>query len=288
MPLRAESLPGNPRALWEAVRQLQRAVRELRASRSLEHASLSSGALSVLGASGQGLRLVPVSLTGVALPDGSVVYPPAVAFLSDAGDIAAGALTAYRKPTAAGSVPVVLLLSPQAGTATAGLTLQGGETGGEAALATLAAGGAVLTLSTAGIGISGTSTTPGWNEDTTGSTNTSTSYTDAAGGAFSATCTVPPSGRVMVNVRCTQRATGTLNALTSWRAVGGTSGTVYTENDAAALAVTGANNVSLSLRHPLSGLVPGELLTVTQKYRLNSATTQTIAYRSTLLEPQLT
>ncbi|MGJ5898540.1 hypothetical protein ACSCBZ_42380 [Streptomyces niveiscabiei] len=287
MPLRAESLPGNPRALWEAVRQLQRAVRELRASRSLEHASLSSGSLSVLGSAEQSLRLVPVSPTGVTLPDGSVVYPPAVAFLSGSGDIAAGALTAYRKPTAAGSVPVVLLLSPQAGTATAGLTLQGGETGGEAALATLAAGGAALTLSTAGIAVSGVPGN-GWAEDAVTTTNTSTTYADALSGVFSATCTVPPTGRVTVTIRCTQRATGTLNALTSWRATGTASGIRYAENDDAALVVPGANNLSLSLRHPLTGLAPGETLTVKTLHRLNSATTQTIAYRSILLEPNLT
>ncbi|MET8982147.1 hypothetical protein ABZX85_41845 [Streptomyces sp. NPDC004539] len=287
MPLRAESLPGNPRALWEAVRQLQRAVRELRASRSLEHASLSSGALSVLGSAGQTLRLVPVSPTGVTLPDGSVVYPPAVAFLSHPGDLAAGALTAYRKPTTGGSVPVLLLLSPQTGMATAGLTLQGGETGGEAAVATLAAGGAALTLSTAGIAVSGV---PGygWSEDAVTTTNTSTTYADAVSGAFSATCTVPPTGRVVVNIRCTQRATGTLNALTSWRATGSSSGVRYTENDDSALVVPGANNLSLNLRQPLTGLTPGETLTVKTLHRLNSATTQTIAYRSIFLEPNLT
>jgi hypothetical protein len=305
VPLPAENLPGNPRALWETVRALQRAVKELRASRSLEHSSLSSGAFSVLGSGGQTLQLVPTSPTGVTLPDSSVIYPPAVALLSAVADIAAGLLTTYRKPTVAGSVPVAVLLSPQAGPSTAGLTLQGGEEGGETAIATLAAAGAslaltptgltvtlasgvVLTVGAAGVGATGTTTAPGWAEDTTGSTNTSTTYADAAGGAFSATCIVPPTGRVLVDIRCTQRAPAGLNAHTSWRATGSVSGTQYTENDTAALVVNGANNISLSLRHRLTGLTPGETLTVKTLHRMNAAGTQTIAYRSILLEPSLT
>ena len=116
-------------------------------------------------------------------------------------------------------------------------------------------------------------------EDTVSRTTTSTTYTDATNGAFSASVTVPPSGRVMVAVRSTQRNSGSLNAITSWRAVGSTSGTVYTENDTAALIVGGTSNLSLPLTKRLSGLVAGETLTITTKHRVNSASTATFDYR---------
>lgn len=116
-------------------------------------------------------------------------------------------------------------------------------------------------------------------EDTSSRTTTSTSYTDASGGAFSTTITVPPSGRVMVAVRSTQRNSTTLNTITSWQAVGSTSGTVYSANDGAAIIVKGTDNVSLCLTKRLTGLSPGETLTVTTKHRVNSASTATFDYR---------
>ncbi|MFF9097554.1 hypothetical protein ACF1AX_31085 [Streptomyces sp. NPDC014802] len=122
-------------------------------------------------------------------------------------------------------------------------------------------------------------------EDTASRTTTSTTYTDATGGAFSCSVTVPPSGKVMVAIRSTQRNSGSLNTITSWRAVGSTSGTVYTENDTAALiwSGSGSTNLSLSLVKRLSGLVPGETLTVTTKHRVNSASTATFDYRQIVL-----
>ncbi|MGW0131884.1 hypothetical protein [Streptomyces sp. NPDC003299] len=121
-------------------------------------------------------------------------------------------------------------------------------------------------------------------EDATTKTTTSTSFADASGGAFTCSVVVPPSGRVMVSVRATQRNSANLNTITSWRAVGSTSGQVYTENNEAALIAPGAvmgstNNISLSLVKRLSGLVPGETLTVTTKHRVNSASTATFDYR---------
>ncbi|MDX3527132.1 hypothetical protein P1P75_11930 [Streptomyces sp. ID05-39B] len=305
MPIRAELLPGNPRTVTEDLRRLKRIVEELRASRGLENSALTSGGLTAIGSGGQSLQLTPTSPTGITLPDSSVINPPAVALTSSTTDLAAGILAAYRKPTTIGSVPVVVLLSPQAGPSTAGVTLQGGEESGESALAQLAAGaatlaltptgltltlasGAVLTFTAAGISASGTTAAPEFAEDTTTRTSTATAFADAASGPFSAQVTVPPSGRVIVTIRCTQRATGSLNAFTSFNAVGSSSGTRYTENLTAALAVNGANNFSLSLRHPLSGMTPGETLTVTHKHRLNAAGTQTLDYRSILLEPSTT
>jgi hypothetical protein len=303
---RASRFPNDGTDLPRRIRDLEGFVRELAAAPRGANTSISSGEFTLVGAGGQRIMLTPTSPVGVTLPDGSVIYPPAIALLSAVADLAAGALTTYRKPTTSGSTPVTALISPQLGPTTAGVTLQGGEDGGETAVATLAAGGATLTLtptgltimltsgvtltlSTAGIAATGTDTASGWAEDTTGSTSTSTTYADAVAGAFSASMTVPPTGRVFVHIRCTQRASGsTLNAHTSWRGIGTTSGTVYTENDTAALVVSGANNVSLSLRHRLTGLTPGETLTVTTKHRLNTTGTQTLAYRSILIEPSLT
>ena len=116
-------------------------------------------------------------------------------------------------------------------------------------------------------------------EDTTSRTTTSTTFTDASGGAFSLAITVPPSGAVMVAIRSTQRNSGSLNTITSWQAVGSTSGTVYSANDTAAVIVGGTSNLSLSLTKRLSGLVAGETLTITTKHRVNSASTATFDYR---------
>jgi hypothetical protein len=121
-------------------------------------------------------------------------------------------------------------------------------------------------------------------EDTSSRTTTSTSYTDASGGAFSASVVVPASGAVAVSIRSTQRNSGANNAITSWTATGTTSGTVYSANDNAALIVNGTNNFSLSLRYRLSGLTSGETLTVTTKHRVNTASTATFDYRIIILE----
>jgi hypothetical protein len=118
-------------------------------------------------------------------------------------------------------------------------------------------------------------------EDTTTRTTASTTFTDASGGAFSLAITVPPSGSVMISVRSTQRNSGSLNTITSWQAVGSTSGTVYSANDGAALiwSGSGTTNLSLCLTKRLTGLVAGETLTITTKHRVNSASTATFDYR---------
>jgi len=123
-------------------------------------------------------------------------------------------------------------------------------------------------------------------EDTTaGRSTASTAYTDASGGAFSAQAVVPVSGKVAVEIRSTQRNSSTSNTITSWQAVGSVSGTVYSPNDNAALITPGSNNQPLDLRKHLSGLVPGETLTVTTKHRVNNAATQGIFdYRLILIE----
>lgn len=121
------------------------------------------------------------------------------------------------------------------------------------------------------------------SEDTTTRTTASTSYTDASGGALSASVVVPASGQVVVSIRSTQRNSSTTNTITSWTASGSSSGTVYSANDTAALIVGGTANLSLSLRHRLTGLAVGETLTVTIKHRVNAGT-GTFDYRLILLE----
>jgi hypothetical protein len=101
---------------------------------------------------------------------------------------------------------------------------------------------------------------------------------------LSAAVTVPASGKVAVEIRCTQRNSSTLNSITSFAASGSTSGTVYTENDTAAIIVGGTTNVSLSLRQHLAGLTVGETLTVTMRHRVSAPSTATIDYRSICLE----
>lgn len=299
---RASRFPDDGTDIPRRLRDLERLVRELAAAPRGANTSISSGAgLTVIGAGGQRMTLTPTSTLGVTLPDGSVIYPPALALISALADAAAGALTVYRKPTTLGSVPVAALISPQSGPTTAGLNLQGGEDGGETALVTLAAAGATLTLaptsltitltggasltfSASGARWSGAGMAPVFAEDAVTQTSTATTFGDLPAGPFSASITVPPSGRVVVEIQCAQRAS-TGNAITSFRAVGTTSGTVFTEVINPALVVPGANNFLLSYRRPFPGLSAGETLTVTTKHRLNTAATQTIDYRSILLEP---
>ena len=124
------------------------------------------------------------------------------------------------------------------------------------------------------------------NEDTTSRTTSSNTYTDASGGAMTAAVIVPMSGKVAVEVRSTQRNnTAATNTITSWNGVGSVSGAVYSNNDTAALIVTGTGNMPLDLRYHLSGLVPGETLTVTIKHRVNNAASVgTFDYRQIMLE----
>lgn len=119
-------------------------------------------------------------------------------------------------------------------------------------------------------------------EDTTSRTTTSTSYTDASGGAMSTSVVVPASGQVIVEIRSTQRNSGATNTITSWTASGSTSGTVYSANDTAALIVGGTSNSSLDLSYRLSSLTPGETLTVTIKHRVGAGT-GTFDYRILML-----
>lgn len=121
-------------------------------------------------------------------------------------------------------------------------------------------------------------------EDATSSTTTSTSFANLASGAFSATLTVPTSGKVKVTIRVTCRNSGANNSISSFDASGSTSGTVHSASSTSAIIVNGTNNISLSLVKLLTGLTPGEVLTVTTKHRVNVASTLTADYRTIHLE----
>lgn len=122
-------------------------------------------------------------------------------------------------------------------------------------------------------------------EDTTaGATTTSTSFTNLSTGAFSTSITVPSSGNVIVTLRTTGRNSTTSNSITSLEASGSVSGTVVSPDSTSATIVTGTNNVSLMQSRRISGLEPGEILTVTSKHRVNAASTMTVDYRCLILE----
>ena len=121
-------------------------------------------------------------------------------------------------------------------------------------------------------------------ESASTSTTTSTTFANLASGAFSTTITVPPSGRVKVTIRSTQRNSGALNSITSFDATGSVSGTVHSASSTSAVIVSGTTNISLSLVKLLSDMTAGEILTVTTKHRVNSASTFTADYRTIHLE----
>lgn len=121
-------------------------------------------------------------------------------------------------------------------------------------------------------------------DTTAGRTTTSTTFGNLSGGAFSTSVLVPASGVVTVSVRATGR-NPTANGITSYTAVGTVSGTVVSASDVEALVVSsiGANQPHM-LRDMLTGLSPGETLTVTTQHRVNTASTATYDFRQILLE----
>jgi hypothetical protein len=61
VPLPVDHLPITPRSIWEAIQRLQRDVKELRATRRLEKASIGSGGMTITG----GGAFVMTTATGV-------------------------------------------------------------------------------------------------------------------------------------------------------------------------------------------------------------------------------
>lgn len=121
-------------------------------------------------------------------------------------------------------------------------------------------------------------------EDSVSSTTTSTTFTNLGTGAFSTSITVPPSGIVLVSLRTTSRNSTTNNSITSFDASGSVSGSVFSADSTSATIVSGTNNISLTQERRLTGLEPGETLTVTSKHRVNAASTMTVDYRCLILK----
>ncbi|MET9954205.1 hypothetical protein ABZ135_22015 [Streptomyces sp. NPDC006339] len=121
-------------------------------------------------------------------------------------------------------------------------------------------------------------------DTTAGRTTTSTTYGNLSGGALATSVIVPASGAVDITIRATGR-NPTNNGITSYLAVGSSSGTVYSPSDAEGVivAATGSNQPQM-IRDMLTGLVPGETLTVTTQHRVNTASTATYDYRCIILE----
>ncbi|MFG3051912.1 hypothetical protein ACGFZP_13305 [Kitasatospora sp. NPDC048239] len=153
---------------------------------------------------------------------------------------------------------------------------------------TLSVTGAVTlnsTLSVSGnITASGTisSLTSNIAEDTTTRTTTSTSLTTVAG-SMTCTLTVPPSGKVRVTLVTLQRNSSTGNTFSSFRAVGTAGGTAFTETLTGAIGVTGTNNATGTIVRRITGLTPGDTLTVTPYHMVNSGT-GTYDYRYIMIE----
>lgn len=122
-------------------------------------------------------------------------------------------------------------------------------------------------------------------EDTTITTTTNTSFGDTSSGPFTAAITVPFSGTVFVHLRSTHRNnTAGLTTIAHFEATGSVSGAVYGASTVAGLIVKSQDDLSLSLRKRLTGLVPGETLTVRGLWRVNSPSTGTVDYRCLSVE----
>lgn len=141
------------------------------------------------------------------------------------------------------------------------------------------------TTLTGNVTVSGTisSLTSSDAEDTTSRTTTSTSMVTVAG-LTPPTLVVPPSGKVKVTLVTVQRNSTTNNTFSSFRAVGSTSGTVVSESTTGGIVVTGGSNLMGTKVRRITGLVPGETLTVTPYHMVNAASTATFDYRYVLVE----
>lgn len=153
-----------------------------------------------------------------------------------------------------------------------------------------------VTLNRSGVGrmtltgaLTATTMAPTVVEDTTGGrTTTSTTFVGLpVGSVMAGTVTVPPSGRVRVHLRATFRNSTSAFSWVSFSASGSVSGSQHTANTGDGLAVSGSANLSLVQERVLTGLTPGETLTVTPMHEVNVASTQTCDYRYLTLTPLL-
>lgn len=148
MALKSDLLPGGPTALWSAVRKLQKELRELRAARRLENATIGAGGVTAQApGGGPSVALAAASPIGIDAGYGTVDHPPAVVFASNApGEIHPGVMTAYQQSVGDTWVPVVVHQTADTGSGIAQLMLLGGWTDGDVPIAYLTAGAHQLIL----------------------------------------------------------------------------------------------------------------------------------------------
>ena len=149
MPLKSDLLPGQATSLWQAIHKLQSNLKELRAARRLENASIGSGGVTVQDpARPESLRLATADAVGFLTGEGSGLYhPPALLFSTGRSDeVAPGEVTAYGAPGELGPIPTLLLVTPDLGHGTASVKVQAGYPGGEPPAVSVLAGGSEIVL----------------------------------------------------------------------------------------------------------------------------------------------
>lgn len=147
MPLKASQLPADFRTLWDAVKQLQRDVRELRAARTAEKTAIGAGGLTIQDpTSAQKMIHTPRSSRTFAVGAG-LVNPPAVEFWSGlAAETKPGAISAFEGTGVAGPLPSLIAITGDVGNGDAYVLLQAGDPAGNGALLAASADGAQLTM----------------------------------------------------------------------------------------------------------------------------------------------
>lgn len=143
-------LPMTPRSMWEAIKQLQRDVTELRAARTAEATTIGAGGLTIQAPGDpRSILLTPAGSVEIVPYAGGPSHPPAVEFLSgEPGETKPGAFMAYLENGGSYAIPTVLLTTPDLGDGVSLLVLQAGVPGHSTAVAQIAVGNAALTMET--------------------------------------------------------------------------------------------------------------------------------------------
>lgn len=126
MPLKADQLPPNSRTLWETVRRIQRDLKELRAARTLEQATIGSGGLTVQDpTTTRTMRFAANGPVAVTAPSGTY-YPPEIVFSAgDGSEVNPGIVAAYTAPNGvAQPIPTWLVMTPDLGNGASYVKLQ--------------------------------------------------------------------------------------------------------------------------------------------------------------------
>lgn len=126
MPLKIDQLPKTLASAWEAINRLQRDVRELRAARTLEQATIGSGGLTVQDPSTtRTVRLAAVGPVAVTAPSGPYNPPEIVFAAGDGSEVNPGIVAAYTAPNgSAQPIPTWLVMTPDLGNGASYMKLQ--------------------------------------------------------------------------------------------------------------------------------------------------------------------